>query len=308
MDQPAAASRASSAPPTTTTRSARTPPPDTAAIERMNNTTVVTSKPIIPNSNANGPRNVPANPPDELIVAASPSRTCWASPRPACHATSAKTSPPWIITSITTTVNGGGDERLRSLLQRVDDQLGPAAEAGLDRRDEHHRHRDPDRHSTASGRDQPVREPGLGDPRCRGRVEHVPHPLHQQQQPVGEPGVDPLDHLVPRPPDDAADGVAEQSPAGSGTATSSAHPDRVPATTAPPRPRPRRRSPSAGGAGVGPGVRRPPVNQPRPVRVDHVERDGAPRLTARPSTRRGDDQHRPHPHPHTVRRRRERSL
>ena len=72
--------------------------------DRMNSTTVVTSNPTIPNSRASGPRNVVASPPARLSVAANPSRTCWASPRPACHTTSASTSAPRISRSITVTV------------------------------------------------------------------------------------------------------------------------------------------------------------------------------------------------------------
>ena len=72
--------------------------------DRRNSTTVVTIRPIIPKSKASGPRNVVASPPDDTIVAARPSSTCCAWGRPACQATSAIASPPWIITSITTTV------------------------------------------------------------------------------------------------------------------------------------------------------------------------------------------------------------
>ncbi len=72
--------------------------------ERMNSTTVVTSRPIIPNSNANGPRNVVPSAPGDPITSARPSNTCTASARPDCQATSPITSAPRTRTSITTKV------------------------------------------------------------------------------------------------------------------------------------------------------------------------------------------------------------
>ena len=70
----------------------------------MNSTTEMTSRPIIPNNIANGPRKVPASPPADPIVSATVSMTRWVSSRPACHATSEITSAPRMRMSMTKTV------------------------------------------------------------------------------------------------------------------------------------------------------------------------------------------------------------